>query len=205
MPEFILAKPTTGEYKEKGSSFHAVSEPASSADHVKSILLTLKEQFPDASHICYAYRIKKDKSLDEFSSDAGEPSGSAGIPILNVLKRNQIINAVIFVIRYFGGTKLGVTGLIHAYGTAAEDAIKDTESKPWLEKKRLLVTYPYKLEGVMKSILQKNQAVVIHEDFGENIAIQLEIDVESTDKFIESVKELSSGSAQIIIEDKKVF
>jgi len=201
VPEFILAKPTTGEYKEKGSSFHAVSEPASSADHVKSILLTLKEQFPDASHICYAYRIKKDKSLDEFSSDAGEPNGSAGISILNVLKRNHIVNGVIFVIRYFGGTKLGVPGLLYAYGTAAEDAIKDTKSRLWLEKKRLLVTYPYKLAGVMKSILQKNQAVVIHQDFGENIAIQLEIDVESTDEFIESVKELSSGSAQIMIED----
>ena len=201
MPEFILAKPTTGEYKEKGSSFHAVSEPASSADHVKSILLTLKEQFPDASHICYAYRIKKDKRLDEFSSDVGEPNGSAGISILNVLKRNHIVNGVIFVIRYFGGTKLGVPGLLYAYGTAAEDAIKDTKSRLWMEKKRLLVTYPYKLEGVMKSILQKNQAVVIHEDLGENIAIQLEVDVEATDEFIESVKELSSGSAQIIIED----
>ena len=201
MLEFTLANPTTGEYKEKGSSFHAVLEPASSADHVKSNLFTLKEQFLDASHICYAYRIKKGKSLDEFASDAGEPNGSAGIPILNVLKRNQIVNAVIFIVRYFGGTKLGVSGLIHAYGIAAEDAIKDTELRPWLEKKRLLVTYPYKLEGVMKSILQKNQAVVIHEDFGENIAIQLEIDVESTDEFIESVKELSSGSAQIIIED----
>ena len=88
MSEFILEKPTTGEYKEKGSSFHALSEPASSADHVKSILLTYKEQFSDASHICYAYRIKKGKSLDEFASDAGEPKGSAGIPILNVLKRN---------------------------------------------------------------------------------------------------------------------
>ena len=201
MPEFILEKRTTGGYKEKGSSFHAVSEHASSADHVKSILLTLKEQFPDASHICYAYRIKKSKNLDEFASEAGEPNGSAGIPILNVLKRNQIVNVVIFVIRYFGGTKLGIPGLIHAYGTAAEDAIKDSESKPWLVEKRLLVTYPYKLEGVMKSILQKNQVVVIHEDFGENIAIQLEVDVESTDEFMESVKELSSGSAQIIIED----
>ena len=102
MPEFILSKPTTGKYKEKGSSFHAVSEPVSSLNHVKSILLTLKEQFPNASHICYAYRIKKGNSPDEFSSDASEPNGSAGIPILNVLKRNQIVNAVIFFIRYFG-------------------------------------------------------------------------------------------------------
>ncbi len=137
MPEFILEKPTTGEYKEKGSSFHAVSEPASSADHVKSILLTLKEQFPDSSHICYAYRIKKGKSLNEFASDAGEPNGSAGIPILNVLKRNQIINAVIFVIRYFGGTKSGIPSLIYAYGTATEDAMKNTESRAW--KKTIIV------------------------------------------------------------------
>ena len=201
MPEYTLSKSYTGDYKERGSSFHAVAQPTSDINDVKSSLLIMKEKCPDASHICYAYRIKKGKSLDEFSSDAGEPNGSAGMPILNVLKRNQIVNAVIFVIRYFGGTKLGVSGLIHAYGTAAEDAIKDTESRPWLERKRLLVTYPYKLEGVMKSILQKNEAVVIHEDFGENIAIQLEIDVESTDEFIESVKELSSGSAQIIIED----
>ena len=201
MPEFILSKPTIGEYKEKGSSFHAVLEPASSADHVKSILITLKEKFPDASHICYAYRIKKGKSLDEFASDAGEPNGSAGIPILNVLKRNQIVNAVIFVIRYFGGTKLGVTGLIHAYGTAAQDAIENAESRLWLEEKRLLVTYPYKLEGVMKSILKKKQAKVIHEDFGENIDIQLEIDVVLADEFIKSVKGISAGSVQVIMKD----
>ena len=166
-----------------------------------SSLLILNEQFPDASHICYAYRIKKDKSLDEFCTDAGEPNGSAGLPILNVLKRNQIINAVIFVIRYFGGTQLGIPGLIHAYGTAAEDAIKDSESKPWLVEKRLLVTYPYKLEGVIKSILKKNQVKVIHKDFGKKIDIKLEIDIELAKNFIESVKELSSGSAQIIIKD----
>ena len=129
MPEFALAKPKTGEYKKKGSSFHAISQPATSIDYIKSILLTFKEQFPDSSHICYAYRMKKGKSLNEFASDADEPNGSAGTPILNVLKRNQIINAVIFVIRYFGGTKLGVPSLILAYGTAAEDAIENAESK----------------------------------------------------------------------------
>ena len=200
MQELILVKPTIGKYKEKGSSFHAVSEPASSADHVKSILLTLKEQFPDASHICYAYRIKKGKSLDEFASDAGEPNGSAGISILNMLKRNQIVNAVIFVIRYFGGTKLGVSGLIHAYKTSAENAIVNTKLIPWLEKKRFLVTFPYKLEGIIKSILQKNQVEVIHEEFGEKIDIQLKIDAESADKFINIINELSAGTVQITIQ-----
>ena len=201
MLEFTLAKPTIGEYKEKGSNFHAVSEPASSVDQIKSILSTFKEQFPDANHICYAYRIKKGKNLDEFSSDAGEHNGSAGIPILNVLKRNQIVNIVIFVIRYFGGTKLGIPGLLHAYGTAAEDVIENAKLRPWVEKKRLLINYPYQLEGIMKSIFQKNQVEIIHEYFGENINIQLEIDVETADEFINSIKELSIGNVQIIVED----
>ena len=201
MQEFILAKPSKGEYKEKGSSFYAVFEPASSADHVKSILLKLKEQFPNASHICYAYRIKKDKSMDEFHSDASEPPGSAGIPILNVLKRNQIVNAVIFVIRYFCGTKLGVTRLSYAYGITAEDAIKNAKMEPCIDKKRLLITYPYKLEGIIKSILKKNRVEVIHEDFSEKIDIQLEIDVKSTNEFIDSIKELSARFGQIILTE----
>ena len=71
-----------------------------------------------------------------------------------MLKRNQIVNAVIFVIRYFGGTKLGIAGLIHAYITASEDAIDNAELRSWLNKKRLLVTFPYKFAGKMKSIMQ---------------------------------------------------
>ena len=139
--------------------------------------------------------------MDEFASDAGEPNGSAGIPTLNVLKRNQIVNDIIFVIRYFGGTKLGIPGLIHAYGASAEDAINSARLRPWLEKKQLSITYPYKFEGIMKSILKNNQAAVIHENFGREINILLEIDVESIDKFLISIKESSAGSAKIIMED----
>ena len=155
MPEYTFSKSLTGDYKEKGSSFHAVAQPACGIKDIKSKLFKMREEYPDASHICYAYRVKMGKRLDEFSSDAGEPNGSAGISIHNVLKRNQIVNAVIFVIRYFGGTKLGIPGLIHAYGAAAEDAIENATLKPWMEKKRLFITYPYEYEGAMQSILKK--------------------------------------------------
>ena len=192
---------STGDYKERGSSFYAVAQPASDIKDVKSSLLIMKEECPDASHICYAYRIKKGKILDEFASDAGEPIGSAGYPILNVLKRRNLINTGIFVIRYYGGTKLGIPGLIHAYGAAAENAIKNARLKPWMAKKRLLVTYPYTLDGVIKSILKKKHAEVIYEDFGEKIDIQLDIDIELADSFIDIVKHLSAGSAQIIMTE----
>ena len=201
MPEYTLYKSSTGDYKERGSSFHAVAQPASDINDIKSSLIIMKEDCPDASHICYAYRIKLGQRLDEFSSDAGEPKGSAGQPILNALKRQNLINVIIFVIRYYGGAKLGIPGLIYAYGIAAQNAIKNAKLKPWMAKKRLLVTYPYTFEGVMKSILKKNHAEVIYEYFGEKIDIQLDIDLELADSFIDIVMQLSAGSAQIIIAE----
>ena len=201
MPEYTFIKKSIGDYKEKSSIFHALAQSTSSVIDVKSQLLNIKEEYPDASHICYAYRIMIGQRLDEYSSDAGEPKGSAGQPILNTLKGQNLINAAIIVIRYFGGTKLGIPGLIHAYKTAAEDAIKNAILKPWIEKKRLIITYPYEFEGVMKSILQKNQTEVMHIDFGEKIDIHLDISVELADKFIDNINELSAGSAKVMIEN----
>ena len=119
MQELTLSSQSEGKYSEKGSTFTALTLPVASLGQVKYELNNLREQYPDANHICYGYRIKEGDRVDEFATDAGEPKGSSGIPILNVLKRNQLVNVVIFVIRYFGGSKLGIPGLIHAYGTAA--------------------------------------------------------------------------------------
>jgi len=199
--ENIFYTSSKGKYKEKGSSFYAMAQAAYDINDVKSKLVNIKEEYQDTNHICYAYRIKLDQRLDEFSSDAGEPKGSAGLPILNALKKYDLINAAIIVIRYFGGVKLGIPGLIHAYGTAAENAIENAELIPWLEKKHLRVTYPYELQGVMTSILKKYQVVVIHEEFGEKIHVYLEIDLVSANEFIHNINELLFGNAQIIIED----
>ena len=123
MLEYTFSKLSLGEFKEKSSSFYAVAYPVSSITDLKSKLFNVKGKYTDSSHVCYVYRIKLGGRLDEFYSDAGEQKGSAGNAILNALKRNKLINSVIFIIRYFGGTKLGITGLIHAYGTAAKEVI----------------------------------------------------------------------------------
>ena len=85
MLEFTLSSISEGKYNEKGSTFSAIAIPVSSSTAIKNKLCELKEQFPDASHICYGYRIKEVGRLDEFATDAGEPKGSSGLPILNVL------------------------------------------------------------------------------------------------------------------------
>ena len=165
MSEFTLSKSSKGVYKEKGSSFHVASEPVSSIEQVKSKLLTLRKHFQSASHICYAYRIKLGECLDEFSADSGEPKGSAGIPILNVLKRKKLVNTAVFVIRYFGGTKLGIPGLIHAYSKATENSISNKIIKPWIKNSVLSLNYQYEIQKKVESIIQQYGAKIKKQKF----------------------------------------
>jgi len=198
MEEFTLSSRSEGKYNEKGSIFSALAIPVSDVDEVKTNLHQLKEQFPDASHICFGYRIKERGRLDEFAADAGEPNGSAGISILNVLKRNQIINAVIIVVRYFGGSKLGIPGLINAYGTAAERTIENAKVKKWVQLERISFIYNYDLQNKVGSILQKFKVNIIKSDFGESIQVELEIEVEKNEELSKELKEASNGTIRVI-------
>ena len=181
MEEFTLSSKSEGKYNEKGSIFSALAIPVSDVVEVKTNLHQLKEQFPDASHICYGYRIKEVGRLDEFATDAGEPKGSSGLPILNVLKRNQIVDAVIFIVRYFGGSKLGIPGLINAYGTAAERSIENAKVKKWIQLERISFVCNYDLQNKVDSDLQKFKVKIINTNFGASIQVNLEVEVEKTE------------------------
>ena len=198
MREFILSSKSEGKYNEKGSIFSALAIPVSDVTEVKTNLHQLKEQFPDASHICYGYRIKERGRLDEFATDAGEPKGSSGLPILNVLKRNQIVDAVIFVVRYFGGSKLGIPGLINAYGKAAEGTIENAKVEKWVQLERISFIYNYDLQNKVDSILQKFKVNIIKSDFGESIQVELEIEVEKNEELSKELKEASNGTIRVI-------
>lgn len=114
---------TEGFYKEKGSKFIARACPVQSKDEVSEVLNELRKEFHDARHHCYAYIINPEASLFR-ANDDGEPNHSAGDPILGQIKSMHLTNTLVVVIRYFGGTKLGVSGLINAYKTAAADALE---------------------------------------------------------------------------------
>ena len=198
MEEFTLSSKSKGKYNEKGSIFFALAIPVYDVVEVKINLHQLKEQFPDASHICYGYRIKEGGRLDEFATDAGEPKGSSGLPILNVLKRNQIVGAVIYVVRYFGGSKLGIPGLINAYGTAAEMTIKNAKVEKWVQLERISFIYNYDLQNRVDAILQKFKVNIIKSDFGESIQIELEIDIEKNEELSKELQEASNGTIRVI-------
>lgn len=121
-----LAGPSEGFFKDKGSKFLAYASPIVNDSEAKSHLNELRELHPKAVHHCYAYRLGPDRMSYRMSDD-GEPSGTAGRPILNVLYSKNVTNILVVVVRYFGGTLLGVPGLINAYKTATESAIDAAE------------------------------------------------------------------------------
>ena len=115
-----------GIFRDKGSKFLAYAYPIRSEDEVKPIIVKLKAEHGKANHFCYAYRLTPDRSVFRVNDD-GEPSGTAGRPILNCLLSEDLTNILIVVVRYFGGTLLGVPGLINAYKNASLEAIKESK------------------------------------------------------------------------------
>jgi uncharacterized YigZ family protein len=122
---YTIEKPGTAEFKDRGSKFIAYAWPIASVEEFKAHLDAIKKEHPKATHHCFAYRIGLDKNVFRVSDD-GEPSGTAGRPILGQIDSRQLTNTLIIVVRYFGGTLLGVPGLINAYKSAAALALQVT-------------------------------------------------------------------------------
>jgi len=117
-----VSAPATGQYKEKGSRFIACLYPVKDEDEIKELLASIKKEHHSARHHCYAWRLGEEE-IRERANDDGEPSSTAGKPILGQLASHDLTNVLLVVVRYFGGILLGVSGLIHAYREAAKDAI----------------------------------------------------------------------------------
>ena len=149
-----IKRPSVAEFKDRGSKFIAYAFPISDVVEFKEKLAALKKEHPKAVHHCFAYRIGLD-GINYRVSDDGEPSGTAGRPILGQIDSKQLTNVLIIVVRYFGGTLLGVPGLINAYKTAAALALEATciVQKPVLINYRLQFDYT-QMNEVMKLVKQ---------------------------------------------------
>lgn len=149
----IIKSPTEGFYKEKGSKFISFAYQVNSIDEVKEKLDVLKKEYYDARHHCYAHMIRDGVHQLIRANDDGEPNHSAGDPILGQIRSFDLSNTLVVVVRYFGGTKLGVSGLINAYKTAAEDALQKADVEVVEIKQAFQVTYEYeKTSDVMRIV-----------------------------------------------------
>lgn len=157
----------------------------------------LKSKYPSARHICWAYRVYVNDKIIENSSDAGEPSGSAGLPILNVIKRYNIVNCGIFVVRFFGGVKLGKPGLINAYKTAAELVIAESALFKWLPKSQFRISSSVKYFGKISYIVQQNDGKIISDRTTYKLNLLIELPVEKYNDFKTEFDEITQNSGII--------
>ena len=155
---------TTGIYKEKGSKFIAYSYPVYSEEEIKEKLEIVKKLEHSARHYCYAYILNPDKSTQR-SNDDGEPSSTAGKPILGQILSNDLTNILIVVVRYFGGVKLGVPGLIRSYKTAAVQAIQEATIVTKTIKEQYKVSFKYPQMNNVMRLVKEYDLEVINTDF----------------------------------------
>jgi uncharacterized YigZ family protein len=176
-----------GSYKEKGSKFLAFAFPVETEDEVKAVRDKLKKTFHDARHHAYAYRLGADMKTFR-ASDDGEPANSSGQPILNKIKSFELSDIVIIVVRYFGGVKLGIPGLIRAYGTAAEDAVNNAVILTKTLKKRVTINFEYAQINEVMRIINDFNAVVIKRDFTKDCMMIMEIPDSDYERMIGVIK-----------------
>lgn len=176
-------------YRERSSKFIGIILPVDNIEVVKKHLQEIKKEYYDATHHCYAYILGINKEV-QFDSDAGEPVGSAGKPILNTLLSYEITNTLAVVIRYYGGTKLGIPGLINAYKTATQLAIENNEIITKYIFDQLLVFIPYEKQQLFYK-LQKKYNIEYEVKSSDNSGQEIEVKIRQRLK--EKVKEEFEG------------
>lgn len=185
-------------FKEKGSLFTGQVFPVNTEEDVSKILTDVKKKYYDASHHCYGYKL-----LDgHFKySDDGEPSGTAGIRILNAIDHFDLVNTLVIVIRYFGGTKLGVGPLGKAYYTSAESALKEVSKNKKTAYKQVRVTADFEHTNLLHKAFSDFEIVIQNTQYTENVVFTCLSKPKLVDKFSEYITDKSSGT--ILIETGK--
>lgn len=177
-----IARPCEGLYKEKMSRFLSFAHPVQSVDEAMAVVARYKKEYFDARHCCWAYVIGPDRAAFR-SNDDGEPSGTAGKPILGQINSAGLTNVVVCVVRYFGGIKLGTSGLIVAYRTAAAEALNAAEVIEQIVTTRLTVEFPYELMGDAMRVAKDEGADIAAQDFGQDTCrLTLEIRLDGLER-----------------------
>ena len=178
MPEpdtfLTIASPVEGLYKEKGSKFIALAYPVASEEEVKEALAQARKQYYDARHHCYAYMIGE-QGQHYRANDDGEPSHSAGDPILGQIRSRNLTQVLVIVVRYFGGTKLGVSGLIHAYKTATADALDKAAILQKIIPAQVIVHFGYDWMNAVMKLVKDYEMEIISQDFTDTCHIRLSV------------------------------
>ena len=177
---YTLREPSEGLYREKMSKFISFAIPVQTASEAKERIAEIANKYHDARHVCWAYMVGPART-DFLSSDNGEPSGTAGKPILGQINSFNLTNIVIVVVRYFGGIKLGTSGLIVAYREAAREAITSGEIIECHQQAEISFTFPYMVMNDVMKIAKRSDVTVLSQQFDNtcSLLIRFNADLES--------------------------
>jgi len=186
-----IEKKSEGVFKDRGSKFIAFAIPVKTEEEAKKNLAEIRKEYHDACHHCFAYRIGPDKQTWR-TSDDGEPSGTAGKPIYNQILSKDLTNIFIVVVRYFGGTLLGVPGLINAYKTAAVEALNNAVLITKTVNDIYEVTYDYPVMNDVMKIIKDRALDILSTDFSESCKVIFKVRKGESGAVYDSMKKLTS-------------
>ena len=193
-----IQAPVSAEIKIKGSRFIADASPTEAATDAETFLASIVNAYPDATHHCYAYRVFADRNIIERSSDAGEPAGSAGAPMLTVVKGRQLLAVTVVVTRYFGGTKLGIGGLIRAYTESTQTVLDKCKIVQHIHQSIVPISFPYELTGAVMHVISEYQGQIIESKYETLTHVNVQIPLKVVDNFKKRL--IDATSNRIMIE-----
>lgn len=192
-----ITYPAEGEYTEKRSKFLSFAFHVETIDEVKALVDEYKKKFYDARHACYAYMLGSKRDVFR-AVDDGEPSGTAGKPILGQINSNELTDILIIVVRYFGGIKLGTSGLIEAYRAAAAEVIANAEIEERTTNTVVRVTYDYALMNQVMRVVKEEEPKIRLQDFQMECVLELEIRNSKLEGMLNKLRLIREAKAEIL-------
>jgi uncharacterized YigZ family protein len=183
----VLSKGGEGDYREKGSKFLGYAFPMNTAEDLEVHLGNLRSSHPKARHFCYAYRLTEG---DWRANDDGEPKHSAGTPILRQILSRELFYTAVVVVRYFGGTKLGVSGLIGAYEAAASEALDNAHTKSVFPSIEQTFRLNYAAYNRLMQLLPQYDAEVIHQELTQDVLVKLRVRESRAEEFASMLEKI---------------
>lgn len=189
------------EYEDRKSVFIGYAVPTKTPEEAQEIVANIKKQYPDARHHVYAY-VLRENAIARFSDDR-EPQGTAGMPVLDVIRKKEIFDITIVVVRYFGGTLLGTGGLVHAYTQAALGALIDAEIVELDYYSYFAISLSYSDYQRFLPFAQMHNLRIEQTDFSSDVTISASIKTEKYEEFIVAFTDFSGGKAEVLLLDEK--
>jgi len=190
----------TAEVKIQGSRFIALAVPGATREEVEPLLESVRKEYFDATHQCYAYRLGTGREAYRMHDD-GEPAGTGGRPILTAIDREGLTDLVVVVTRYFGGTKLGVGGLARAYGEAAGQALRDAGRETRYIMSELDVTFPHDVTSAVMHCISRFQARIVETAYDEHVRMRMDIRQSMAGELKDRLVEQTGGRAIVILRE----